>query len=223
MYLTNTATGGGGSATINVIGNSSQLIDGTAVSTNQSRLPLVNINKSSGILSLSGIISFASNVSYTAGTIDPTTSTFTIVRSLTISGSFTVYNLTVESAANVTVTIASGSTITASNDLNLGSGSNNLNINTGTLAAQGNINITNTRYQWGRKRNNANQWQRKSNHQYQRNHQSGKATCGNHQQIFRHPGFPQPFNSKSETGPTVLGTWIQTQIIPPSYLPTPSQ
>jgi hypothetical protein len=144
MYLTNTATGGGGSATINVIGNSSQLIDGTGVSTNQSRLPLVNINKSSGILSLSGIISFASNVSYTAGTIDPTTSTFTIVRSLTISGSFTVYNLTVESTANVTVTVASGSTITANNDLNLGSGANNLSINTGTIAAQGNINITNT-------------------------------------------------------------------------------
>ncbi len=144
MVLTNTATGGGGSATINVTGSSAQSIDGSAIAINQSRLPIININKGAGTLSLSGNISFSANVTYTSGTIDPTTSTCNVVNNATITGNFSLYNLTVSGAATVSVTIATGNTLTVLNDLTLANGASNININTGTIAAQGNIIITNT-------------------------------------------------------------------------------
>ena len=45
LYLTNAATGGGGSALITINGTGSQAIDGTAISIGQDLLPLVTINK----------------------------------------------------------------------------------------------------------------------------------------------------------------------------------
>jgi len=144
LYLTNTATAGGGSATINIAGTANQTIDATTIIVNQSRLPIVIINKSSGILTLSGNISFSANVTYTAGTIDPTTSTCNIVNNVIITGSFPVYNLAIAAAANVTVTIAAGSILTATNNLSLQSGAFNININTGTIAVQGDIVDNNT-------------------------------------------------------------------------------
>jgi hypothetical protein len=139
LTLTNTGNGGGGSATINIVGTGSQAIDGTAVTLNQSRLPILNINKGSGTLSLLGNISFSANVTYTTGTIDPGTATCYIVNNLTITGSFSVYTLSISPAGNTTLTIASGSTITATNLLDLENGSNYITINTGTIAAQGDI------------------------------------------------------------------------------------
>ena len=139
LLLTNTGNGGGGSATINIVGTGSESIDGTAVTVNQSRLPMLNINKASGTLSLLGNISFSTNVTYTAGTINPGTSTCYIVNNLTITGSFSVYNLSVSPAGNTTLTIASGSTITVTNFLDLENGSNYITINTGTIAVQGDI------------------------------------------------------------------------------------
>lgn len=146
ITLTNTGNGGGGSATINIVGTGSQTLDGTAVTLNQDRLPVININKASGTLFLAGNISFASNLTYTTGTIDPGTSTCYIVNNLTITGTFSVYNLSISPAGNETLTIASGSTITATNTLDLENGANYININTGTIAVQGDIinNNTNT-------------------------------------------------------------------------------
>ena len=144
ITVTNTGNGGGGSATINIVGTGSQTLDATAVTVNQSRLPMININKASGTLSLLGNISFSANVTYTAGTINANTSTCYIVNNLTIAGSFSVYNLTLLAAGNTTITITSGSTITATNTLDIENGSNYITINTGTIAVQGNIIDNNT-------------------------------------------------------------------------------
>jgi hypothetical protein len=144
LVLTNTGNGGGGSATINIVGTGSENLDGSAVTVNQSRLPIININKISGTLSLLGNISFSDNLTYTAGTINAGTSTCYIVNNLTITGIFSVYNLSIEPAGNTTVTVASGSTITAANTLDLENGANLININTGTIAVQGNLVDNNT-------------------------------------------------------------------------------
>jgi len=135
---------GGGSATINIVGAANQTIDGTAIIVKQSRLPIIVINKPAGTLTLSGNISFAANVTYMAGTIDPTTSTCNIVNNMTLTGSFAVYNLAIAASVNVTVTVAAGTTITVTNILSLQSGAFNVSINTGTIAVQGDIVNSNT-------------------------------------------------------------------------------
>jgi len=144
LILTNTATGGGGSASINMVGTGSQSIDGTAVTINQSRLPVLTINKASGTLSLLGNISFGANVTYTAGTINGGTSTCYVVNNITVTGSFPVNNFTISGAANTTLTIAGGSTVTVTGTLDLENGSNYITLNTGTIAVQGNLVDNNT-------------------------------------------------------------------------------
>jgi hypothetical protein len=144
INLTNTAINGGGSATVNIVGTGAENLDGSAIIVNQSRLPSININKASGTLSLLGNISFAGNLTYTIGTINAGTSTCYLVNNLSITGIFSVFNLTVQSGVGVTITIASGSTITATNTLDFENGANLININTGTIAVQGNIIDNNT-------------------------------------------------------------------------------
>jgi hypothetical protein len=144
ILLTNTATGGGGTATINIVGTGAQTMDGTAIILNETRLPLVNINNPGGTLSLAGNISFSANLTYTAGAISPGTSTCYIVNNLTMTGSFSLGNLTISAAGNTTVTIAAGSTVTATGTLDLENGANLVNINTGTIAVQGNLIDNNT-------------------------------------------------------------------------------
>jgi hypothetical protein len=144
ITLTNTGNGGGGSATINIVGAGAETMDGTAIIVNESRLPLININNPGGTLTLAGNISFSANVTYTAGTINPGTSTCYIVNNLTMTGNFSLYNLTVSATANTTLTIALGNTVTATNTLDLENGANIININTGTLAVHGNLINNNT-------------------------------------------------------------------------------
>jgi Secretion system C-terminal sorting domain len=144
LILTNTGNGGGGSATINIVGAGAENLDGTTVTVNQNRLPILNINKLSGTLSLLGNISFASNVTYTAGTIAPGTSTCYVVNNLTFTGSFSLYNLTIQAAGGTTVTVTAGSVVTATNTLDLENAANLITINTGTIAVQGNIIDNNT-------------------------------------------------------------------------------
>lgn len=143
LILTNTGTAGGGSATINISGSSNQNIDGTAIAGNQSLLPIISFNSSSTI-ALLGNISFAQNVTYTTGTINAGVSTCYIASSLTMTGSFSVYNLTINRGANATLTIAAGTTITAANDLDMENGAFNITMNTGTIAVGGNIIDNNT-------------------------------------------------------------------------------
>ncbi|MEJ0081975.1 MAG: hypothetical protein WDM78_13735 [Puia sp.] len=144
INLSNTGTSGGGSATINIIGTGNENLDGTALLENQSRLPFVNINKPGGTLSLMGNISFANNVTYTAGTIAPGTSTCFVVNTMTFTGSFSVFNLTIPAISNTTVTVATGTVISVTNTLDFGTASNLIVINTGTIAVQGNIIDNNT-------------------------------------------------------------------------------
>jgi hypothetical protein len=138
ILLTNTSTGGGGTTTINIVGTGSETMDGTAVIVNQSRLPNININKATGTLSLTGNISFSGNVTYTTGAVNAGTSISYIVNTLTMTGSFSLFNLTVSAPINTTLTIASGTTITT-NTLDFENGANYVVINTGTIAVLGNI------------------------------------------------------------------------------------
>jgi hypothetical protein len=138
IVLASTSTGGGGSTTINIIGTGNETMDGTAVIVNQSRLPNININKASGTLSLTGNISFSANVTYTAGTVNAGTSVCYIVNNLTMTGSFTLFNLTISAAANTTLTVAAGTTITTTT-FDLENGANYVVINTGTIAVVGNV------------------------------------------------------------------------------------
>ena len=143
INITNTATGGGGSATITIDGTGAQNINGSTAS-GYGALPKVIINKASGTLNLFSNISFAGNLTYTSGTINAGTSTVYIVNTLTITGSFSVYNFTIDGTAVLTLTIASGSTVTATNQLEFENGANNITINTGSIAVQGNIIDNNT-------------------------------------------------------------------------------
>ncbi|HTR30814.1 MAG TPA: T9SS type A sorting domain-containing protein [Puia sp.] len=124
LYLTNAATGGGGSALITIQGSGTQAIDGTAVSIGQDLLPLITINKSGGTLTLKGNISESQNWKYTAGTVDASSFSSTVA--------FGGHNLSVTSAGmsfyNVSVT---GNTITLANSM---TAKGNLTITAGALA-----------------------------------------------------------------------------------------
>jgi Secretion system C-terminal sorting domain len=138
ILLTNTSTAGGGTTNINIVGTGSETMDGTAVIVNQSRLPNININKASGTLSMTGNISFSGNVTYTTGTVNAGTSISYIVNTLTMTGSFSLFNLTISAPINTTLTVASGTTITTTT-LDLENAAFHVLINTGTIAVLGNI------------------------------------------------------------------------------------
>lgn len=128
IILTNTSAAGGGTALITVMGAGNETIDGTAISTSQSLLPLVTINKAGGTLTLKGNISESRSWTYTAGTVDATTFSSTVVfggngLNLTSNG-MTFYNI-----------IVSGNTITLQNNLTV---AGNLTINAGKIAAGAN-------------------------------------------------------------------------------------
>lgn len=143
LILTNTGAGGGGSATINLDGAANQNIDGSAIAGNQSLLPNLTLNSTSTI-SLLGNISLAGNLTYTSGTVTPGTATVFVANSLTVTGSFALYNLTLNRGANQTLTVAVGSTVTVDNIFDMENGAFNVTVNTGTIAVQGNITDNNT-------------------------------------------------------------------------------
>ncbi len=126
---------GGGSATLLINGAGAQTLTG-ASTTASGNLPALVINKPSGTLTLAGTIRTSTGWTYTAGTLDPGTSTVVFVGG-TISGSHSLD--TVDYRA--TTTIAAGTTLTVAGTLSLTSGALN---GTGTLAAQGAINQAST-------------------------------------------------------------------------------
>jgi hypothetical protein len=71
-----------GSATITMRGTGDQILTG-ASAPRLSRVPNFVINKSSGTLSLSGYLNVGGNFTYTAGTVDATTASSTVVMLLT--------------------------------------------------------------------------------------------------------------------------------------------
>ena len=97
------------------------------------------IDKPSGTLSLVGTIRTTHNWTYTAGTLDPGTSTVVFAGTLAIGGSHALTDV-VFNGAGSTYTVAVGSTLTVTGSLTLTDG----NINTGTVAAQGPISQAST-------------------------------------------------------------------------------
>ena len=147
LSLTNTGTGAGGSTVLTFAGTVNQAIT-SALSINQSALPSVNINKTSGTLTLPAMISMGGNSwTYTAGTLDALTNNSTVAfdANTTITGSHTLNNITFTNITPwpMTFTVAAGTTLTASGNMTM-SGTAALNFSGGTIALQGNLSLTNT-------------------------------------------------------------------------------
>ncbi|TND09952.1 MAG: hypothetical protein FD123_634 [Bacteroidetes bacterium] len=144
IAITNTGTGGGGSATINIVGLGSQTLSASNIAADNGTLPHVIINKSSGTLTLGNAktISVAGNWTYTtAGGLTVTGSKVAFIGTKTISGTHTLNKVVFTGSASTTMTVSN--TLTVSDSLILAGGSNSLTINTGTVNANGHIAITN--------------------------------------------------------------------------------
>lgn len=107
-----TLSGGGGTGTIILNGTGNQTLTGSGTAAT-GRLPKVEINKSSGTLSLASTISVGNNWTHNSGTINPGTSTVYIANGSTFTGNLTFYNLTFGTSAGLT--IATGSVVTVTN------------------------------------------------------------------------------------------------------------
>ena len=122
----------GGSGTLLINGSGAQAwsdVFGAAAS-----LPVVNINKPSGTLTMSGSFRTTRSWTWTAGTLNAAGSTVIFAGTLTVSGSHTLDAVEIRG----TVTVAAGTTLTAAGTLTLTSGS----LSTGTLAAQADVTAT---------------------------------------------------------------------------------
>jgi hypothetical protein len=126
IMINNTSITGGGNAAILINGTGSQALTSTAAS-GQGKLPYIKIQKPSGTLTLSGIISESRDWVYTSGTVNPGTSTVV----------FGGNSLAIASAGTNFYDVAvSTSNITLSNSLSV---NHNLTINSGIL-----LPVTNT-------------------------------------------------------------------------------
>lgn len=137
---TNNNTVSGGTTTIVVNGSGNQTMTGVS-GAGYSRMPSITINKSSGTLTLIDYITVMGNWTYTAGTIDPGTSTVVFSTSKTISGSHTLYN--VQFGGGATFTVASGTTLTVSGTL-FYAGTTASTFNTGDIYLSGDCDVSNT-------------------------------------------------------------------------------
>lgn len=143
ITLTNSSGGGGGTATIKISGTGSQQFTGpnTTNSSPQCRLPNIEIDKSSGTLSLKDFIIVSGNWKYVNGTVDAVTNNSTIYffGTKTIEGTHTLNKVWFGGAsASATYTISSGTVLTVTDTIRLGS-TFGLTFDTGTIEAKGNI------------------------------------------------------------------------------------
>lgn len=128
----------GGSATININGTGAQTLTGNGNSLGVS-LPKININKSSGTLTLSSVIASSNDWTWTAGTISSTGSTVAFNEIATITGSHTLNNVTFYKS----ITLGSSTALTLAGNLNV-AGTSAYTIGTGTINIAGDINVTDT-------------------------------------------------------------------------------
>lgn len=121
IFLNNTAAAGGGTAIMNIMGVGNQSIDGTAIAVSQNLLPIVNINKAGGTLTLKGNISASRTWTYTTGTVDATSFNSTVAfggNALNVtSAGMSFYNVMVTAS---TITLTNSMTITK--DLTISAG-----------------------------------------------------------------------------------------------------
>jgi hypothetical protein len=148
VVLNNTATGGGGSATITLNGTLAQSLTSN-VPALQSVLCNVAINKSAGTLSLAGIITASRDWTYTTGTLNAGASTLVLCGNnstyiQTLTGSHSLFNLDIspQTSFSSTYLIGSGTTLTVNGTLTL-SGTIAYLVNTGTIDAYGDVTVTN--------------------------------------------------------------------------------
>jgi hypothetical protein len=142
ISIQNTNTGGGGSGTLLINGTGTQNFSGNSTAAT-GNLCKVTINKTAGVLNLSGVISVKNNWTYTAGATNAGSSTLAICATSTVTGTDTLNNLTLAPTAAATVTIASGTTLHVNGTLTLAGGTNALTINTGAINANGNVAVSN--------------------------------------------------------------------------------
>ena len=121
----------GGTGLILLNGTGNQTLTGGG-STSAGDLPNLEINKSSGTLTLASTIRTAHHWTYTAGTLDTGTSNVVFAGTLTIAGSHTLNDVTFTNTSHKT--IATGTQLIASGTVVLTDGF----IDTGTLEAKGN-------------------------------------------------------------------------------------
>lgn len=140
---TNTATTGGGSATIKLVGSSTQTFTGSGTA-GQGRFCNITIDKASGTLNLVSVISVNGNWNYIKGDVDPGTSSVALYGTFNLDGQqegssnmMRFYNLAVSGGTrtltgnldiNNNFTISSGATCNANG--------NNMNV-AGNWNAQG--------------------------------------------------------------------------------------
>ena len=140
----NTATGCGGDAIININGNSAQTFTGSTT-IGGGAIPQLNIN-TTGSLTLVNFPAVSNNFTYTSGTVNTGTSTFCFthgnVGAYSITGSLTFNHIAFPVNTSL-ITIAIVSSITSAGDLTI-SGAANLVLNTGAINVNGNINLSNT-------------------------------------------------------------------------------
>ncbi|MES1221109.1 MAG: T9SS type A sorting domain-containing protein, partial [Bacteroidota bacterium] len=145
INITNTASGGGGSAIININGSGTQTLNGAA-SAGAGVLPQLVINNTTGSINMTGFPGVANNFTYTAGTVNPGSSTFCFVRgsssSYTINCTASLNNISILPVSNA-LTLAITGTLVAAGDLSI-DGTFNATLNTGTISVGGDISITNT-------------------------------------------------------------------------------
>jgi len=141
LLLGNTSTTGGGSATIKFTGTGSQSITST-VGVDNSKLPNITIDKSSGTLSLSGTITIggSSGLTLTNGTVSYGTSRVDFYFNNTISGKIPFYDVVFE-GTNSTCVVSDTITV---NDSLITNGSSKITINTGYMDLYGNLSVQNT-------------------------------------------------------------------------------
>jgi hypothetical protein len=132
ISIGNTSVSGGGTGVILINGTGAQLFSSTSPAS-EGLLPNITIQKPSGTLTLSGILSVTRNWTYTSGTVDATTNASTVVfggNNLSItSAGMSFYNVTTTANTN-TLT----SSLTVNNNLTIGGlsvlapGANTINI-----------------------------------------------------------------------------------------------
>ena len=130
--ITQTTSFNGGTGLILIDGTGNQILTGGG-STSNGDLPDLQINKTSGTLTLASIIRTPNDWTYTSGTLDPGTSKVVFAGTLTITGSHALNDVELTSSSRKT--IAGGTNLTANGTLVLTNGY----LDTGTLQARGNI------------------------------------------------------------------------------------
>ena len=125
----------GGTATLLIDGVGNQTLTGFHT-TAAGSMPNVDINKTSGTLTIAGTLRTARNWTYTGGGLNAAGSTLIFNGTQTITGSHALDSVDIRGG---TISIAAGTTLTVIGPLNLFSGGLNQVGATGTVAAEGNI------------------------------------------------------------------------------------